>query len=166
MVVAGPVVRETFVQQVPVPVAVPVANNAVVEQPVPAKELDVELVDVRVVNPGDLEFKVGPRFRVKLRNNGETAVKKFSVTLVATGEGDENSPTASKEVASLAPGKEIEVDVRLPVESLTLTRDAQGKPAPFAKLVAAVDSTELLEETDEENNVQVFERTELKMVGF
>jgi subtilase family serine protease len=130
------------------------------------KELDVELTDVRLVDAGNLELKTGPRFRLTYRNKGTVEVPKFNVTVAVDASMNltEMAETVTVETVGLKPGKSQTVDVRLPVEVLNMTVGQDGKAAPFALLVAMLDSDESLDETDEENNVLVFARDEIKSI--
>ena len=134
--------------------------------PAEGQELDIELTDVRLVDAGNLEQKTGPRFRLTYRNKGAVEVPKFHVT-VAVDAGDTLTETAeivTVEAVGLKPGKSQMVDVRLPVEVLKMTTDKSGKTTPFALLVAVLDSDESLDETNEENNVMVLARQEIKPI--
>lgn len=139
---------------------------AVAAEPADGKKLDIELTDVRLVDGGNLEQKTGPRFRLTYRNNGTVDVPKFNVTVAVDSSMKltEMAEMVTVEAVGLKPGKTQTVDVRLPVEVLKMATDESGKPAPFALLVAIADSDESLEETDEENNVLVFARDEIKSV--
>ena len=144
------------------------AATTTAEPVVPAvgQELDIELTDVRLVDAGNLEQKTGPRFRLTYRNKGAVEVPKFHVT-VAVDAGDTLTETAeivTVEAVGLKPGKSQMVDVRLPVEVLKMTTDKSGKATPFALLAAILDSDESLDESNEDNNVMVLARQEIKPI--
>jgi hypothetical protein len=133
----------------------------------PARDvLDIELLDVRLVDGGSLERNMGPRYRLFYRNNGNVEAPKFHAS-VAVDIGEKLTETAeivTVEAVGIKPGKLQTVDVRLPVEVLKMAIDYEGQPAAFSILVAMIDSDEILNETDEVNNILVFARDEIKSV--
>jgi hypothetical protein len=58
-----------------------------------------------------------------------------------------NVPQAGVRVTSIDAGDIQSVDIRLPVEVLSMNRDAQGNPAPFAMLHVLVDANREVPET-------------------
>ncbi len=136
-------------------------------EPKAQSEFDVELVNVKMLSAGDLNAKVGPQFQVTVRNAGTRDMEKFLVSLVACKDGqiDSSSLHTSMPVDQLAPGEEKVLELTLPVESLSLNRDAEGRLMPFSTLIAAVDSDERVNEGDEENNLALIDRTSMKLAG-
>jgi hypothetical protein len=136
-------------------------------EPAAEKRVDIELVDVRLVDTGSIERNMGPRFRLIYRNTGNTEVPSFHVTVAvdSTAELTEKAETVTVEAVGLKPGKSQSVDVRLPVDVLKMDTDTNGKPVPFATLVAMIDSDDSLDEADEDNNVLIFAREEIKSVS-
>jgi len=163
---------------VEVPVEVPVELPVPVEVPMPASEtsaaadatgannMDLELVEVRLVDAGNVNLDMGPRYRLTYKNVGSSDIGKFHVTM-AVDAGDKLTETAemiSVEAIGVRAGKSQTVDVRLPVEVLKMATDKRGEPAPFLLLAAIVDSDDSLAETDEENNLLIFARDEIESV--
>jgi len=135
-------------------------------QPQTKDALDVELINVRLIDAGSLDRKTGPRYRLFYRNAGNVEVPRFHAT-VAVDIGE--TLTAKAEIVTvdavgLKPGKTHTVDVRLPVEVLTMGIDYEGHPAAFNVLVALIDSDDDLAETNEENNILVFSRDKIQSV--
>ena len=103
------------------------------EEPADEPEcFDLELSDVRLVDSGSFERKAGPRYRLTYRNRGTTTTPKFhvSVAVDAGTKFTEQAEIVTVEVIGVKPGKSQSVDVRLPVEVLTMGTAADGKPAP------------------------------------
>jgi len=128
---------------VPLPV-VASGTWADVERPVlAAEQVDLQLLAVRFVDPGHPEEKLGPRYRVWFRNNGQQPVnaalqrgglRRNDNRLVA------GLPQAGVRVTSVEAGETQSVDLRLPADVYAMGRDATGNPAPFATLYALVDA--------------------------
>ena len=145
--------------ETPVFVPLPVVTSGTwVDLPpvvVPDPVFDLQLVAVRFVDPGHPEEKLGPRYRVWFRNNSaRPVVQPFNVMLFAAN-GDRlttNLPQAGVRVTAIEAGDVQSVDIRLPVEALSMGRDAQGKPAPFSTLHALVDADQAVTEANRTNN--------------
>ncbi len=122
---------------------------------VPEAVFDLQLVAVRFVDPGHPDEKLGPRYRVWFRNNSaRPVVEPFNVMLFAAT-GDRlaaNLPQAGVRVAAIEAGDVQSVDIRLPIEAMTIGRDAQGKPAPFSTLHVLVDANQAITEVNRTNN--------------
>jgi hypothetical protein len=116
---------------------------------------DLQLVAVRFVDPGHPEERTGPRYRVWFRNNSDHAVTTpFNVMLFAAN-GDRltaDLPQAGARVTSIEAGDTQSVDVRLPVEVLTMSQDARGNPAPFSVLHVLVDANLEVQDGTRNNN--------------
>jgi hypothetical protein len=122
---------------------------------VESKKTDLELLAVRFVDPGHPDEKLGPRYRVWFRNNSdEPLLQPFNVVLFAGN--DENLradlPHAGVRVKSMEANDVQSVDIRLPFDVLSMGRDAEGKPAPFAILHVLVDANREVEETTRADN--------------
>lgn len=144
-----------------------VASSPAQATPAPTKDaLDVELIAVRLVEEGSLSRKTGPRYRLFYRNAGNVEVPRFHAT-VAVDIGEkvtEKAEVVTVEAVGLKPGKTQTVDVRLPVEVLTMGIDYEGHPAAFNALVALIDSDDDLAETNEENNILVLSRDKIQSI--
>jgi hypothetical protein len=134
-------------------------------EPTPeATTVDLEIIDVRVIDAGSLELKVGPRYRIVCRNNSTVELPKFHVSLlVDVGKKlSEKAEVVTVESVGILPGKTQSVDIRLPVEVLKMIPERSKTPQPFDTFAAIVDSDERLAETNEENNVLLLAREAIK----
>jgi hypothetical protein len=126
--------------------------------------LDLQLLAVRFVDPGQPELREGPRYRVWARNNSDrTIVKDFNILLMAANSRETvaDLPQAGVRVDSMEPGEIKAFDVRLPFESTMMARDAQGNVGPFSQLHVLVDSHREVPEAFEENNGAVIARCDV-----
>ena len=133
----------------------------VVVQP---QRYDVQLLAVRFVDAGHPEQKLGPRFRVWVRNNSNADMAApFNVSVIASNDDrvNEKLPQAGVRVEAIKAGETQSVDVRLPWEVYEMGRDAEGRPAPFAQLHVIVDSHGEISETSETNNGNALKREEI-----
>ena len=144
-----------------------VASGTWVDVPevvVPAQRYDVQLLAVRFVDAGHPEQKLGPRFRVWIRNNGNADMTSaFNVSVIASNDDrlNENLPQAGVRVEAIKADETQSADVRLPWEVYEMGRDAEGRPIPFAKLHIVVDSHGEISETSETNNGTSLKREEI-----
>lgn len=117
---------------------------------------DLQLLAVRFVDPGHPEEKLGPRYRVWIRNNGDQArTQPFNVVLLASVDGrpTEDSPQAGVRVEGIEPGDVQSMDIRLPIEALDMARDhGRDDPIPFGTLHVIVDADREIREVFESNN--------------
>src|SRR5262249_52450919 len=93
---------------------------AVVEaqQPVEDPIIDVEVLDVRFVDPGDPAKQLGPCYRIEFRNNSDVAIQReFSVAVIAGGPGrlTPQTPRTIEPVPGMQPGQMLAGDIRLPL---------------------------------------------------
>jgi hypothetical protein len=99
----------------------------------PAYYEALKVIDIRWIDAGIPEEKLGPAFRVVLRNVGRPVPHKFDLLLTA-GAGDKlhpEFPTAVETIDGLYPGQMLTIDMRLPIESLAMPYPGQEAPAPF-----------------------------------
>jgi hypothetical protein len=125
-------------------------------------DIDLQVEYVQLVEAGNPEKELGPLYRVWIVNNGEAAISKpFDVVLVATNEDapTQESPYSAERVSQIAGGQRLSVEIRLPVEVLQLSVDAEGLPVPFKNLFAAADVQQELTELNEQNNALGLART-------
>jgi len=139
-----------------------------VQKPViPEAQYDLQLLAVRFVDPGHPEENLGPRYRVWFRNNSDRPIENpFNVMLFA---GNDNKLTAELprggvRVNSIEAGDTQSVDIRLPIETATMWRDAEGKPAPFQVLHAIVDANREIEDAALTNNGAAIPRDEVLQI--
>lgn len=127
-------------------------------------QLDLQLLAVRFVDPGHPEENLGPRYRVWFRNNSQVPITQpFNVTLLASADDRLTAqlPQAGVRVTAMEAGDVQSVDVRLPAEVAGLSRDAEGKPAPFTTLHVLVDANREISETSKANNGAKIARAEI-----
>jgi len=154
----------------PVWISLPVvtAGTWVDVQPVViVDKFDLQMLAVRLVDPGHPDEKLGPRYRVWLRNNSDKPiVRPFDVLLLA-GNGKElaqGAQQAGVRVTSIEAGDVQAVDIRLPIEAYSMGRDALGQPTPFETLHVIVDANREIAETSETNNGVQVARAEIPLV--
>jgi len=119
------------------------------------RQYDLQLLAVRFVEPGHPDERLGPRFRVWLRNNSQEPVTQpFDVLLVAGPDAGLRAdlPQAGVRVTSIETGDTQAVDIRLPFEVYQMGQDAEGQPVPYSTLHVLVDANREVPETFESNN--------------
>lgn len=116
---------------------------------------DVQLLAVRLVDPGHPDEKLGPRYRIWIRNNGEVDIDRpFNVVALTSSDGRlaPGLPQAGVRVQAVRAGETQSFDIRLPVECYAMGRDAEGQPIPFATLHVIADADRELAEATRTNN--------------
>jgi hypothetical protein len=106
-----------------------------------APKLPFEVVDVRLVDVGELALGEGPRFRVVLKNVTAAAMKQPREVMISAGISDTFSadlPTAVQELKILGPGESAPVDLRLPAEAMTMAYPGRDEPSPFSTLFVQI----------------------------
>ncbi|MDZ4783328.1 MAG: hypothetical protein SGJ19_24030 [Planctomycetia bacterium] len=142
--------RQTSVMPVVAKVAPPALPTVirpaslVTPQPAPQPQVQfpLELVDVRLVDLGNASAGVGPRFRLVLKNvTPATLSQPFEVVLTAGISRDFSPalPTGVETVAEIAAGAVLPVDVRLPVDAMTMNYPGRPEPAPFSTVFVMVN---------------------------
>ncbi len=134
---------------------------------IPAEQYDVQLLAVRMVDPGHPDEQLGPRYRVWFRNNSSQPITTpFSVVLLAAKDEtlSGNLPQAGVEVTAVEAGDTQSVDIRLPYEALSMAVGTDGQPAPFSTLHVVVDAHRNVQETDEENNGATLAASDILLV--
>ena len=133
--------------------------------------IDLQLIDLRYVDPGNAARQLGPRYRVTVFNASNTAVTiPFEVALLAAGKDAavKETATAATIVNSMAAGETKTVDVRLPLSALQLGREANGRGLAFAVLYGVVDSQNVVAEVDDgqerNNNVRAWRRDDIRPI--
>lgn len=125
---------------------------------------DVQLLATRFVDPGHPEQQLGPRYRVWLRNNSPVAIEQpFNVLAYASNDRDPaiGLPEAGVRIQRIEAGQIQSIDLRLPFEANTLSRDAEGHKVPFQFLHVIADSHREVPEAFEENNGAVLARGDI-----
>ncbi|MBN1909940.1 MAG: hypothetical protein JW818_09390 [Pirellulales bacterium] len=145
--------------EVPVWTPMPmVASGTWVDVPpvvVPPAQSDLQLLAVRFVDPGHPDEKLGPRYRVWIRNNSNQEITQPFDVLLLAGNDEKLAaelPRAGARIVSIGPNQTQAVDIRLPFDAMQIGRDAQGKPVPFSTLHVLVDANREIQETSEVNN--------------
>jgi hypothetical protein len=118
-------------------------------------DIDLQVEYLQVVEPGSAEQELGPLYRLWIVNDGEAdVIQPFDVILVATQEEapSPESPYAAERVTKIGAKQRLSVEIRLPIDVMQLSVDAEGLPVPFTNLFAAVDVRQELTELNEENN--------------
>jgi hypothetical protein len=155
---AGGVVEEAApLEEVP-------AEQAAVE---PVDSVDIEIVEVRLVDAGNLGQNVGPRLRLFCRNNGTLETTRFHVSLLVDlgKQPTSRAYLTTVESVGVLPGRKHVLDVQLPPEVLKMSTPSDKWARPFETLAAFVDSDERLVETDENNNVLLVARDAIEPVA-
>jgi hypothetical protein len=126
------------------------------EQPAPSLvSYDLQLVAVRLVDPGQPEQQRGPCYRIWIRNNSSLAAPQpFTVMLLAGNDARlvRGLPQTSVRVTSIAAGDTQAVDLRLPTGVFTMGRDSLGRPLPYNMIHVAVDTEREVPDACRANN--------------
>jgi hypothetical protein len=151
----------------PAPVTVVNRTVVVVARPVlVGQPIDLELVGLQLVDEGNRDEQIGPRYRVWVRNNGPALHTEFKVTILAANRDQPKPelPNVSGRVSTIEASQTIAVDLRLPLAAHELGHDAQGNAIPFSKLFVWIDSAQEIKESNEDNNATMMSRTEIPPV--
>ncbi len=100
----------------------------------PAYYAALKLIDIRWIDAGIPKEKLGPAFRVVVRNVGHAPIFRPFDLLMTACAGDKLNlkfPTAVKTIKGLRPGQTLVINMRLPIESLAMAYPGQKAPAPF-----------------------------------
>jgi hypothetical protein len=146
----------TYPVPIGVPVTVPVQTTSV---PRLVHGIDLQLLDVRLLSLGDPSKNLGPLFRVVIGNQGTRPAGAFQVLLVGSkGEQiDPQQPNDLAEVPGVESGKVVTVNIRLPLEAMTMADDQ-----PFRALGVIIDPNQQIVETTKDNNAALIERTKIR----
>ena len=128
------------------------------------EQYDLQLLAVRMVDPGHPEENLGPRYRVWFRNNSTQPITQpFSVMLFASNDKrfGPDLPRDGVRVTSIEAGDTQSVDIRLPIEVYAMNRDAAGRPAPFEFLHFFVDANREINDVNRMNNGAFVPREEM-----
>jgi CARDB protein len=123
-----------------------------------ASSADLVLEDIHLAEGATLI--AGPSYRLKFRNQGTAAARKFQVALLAALDAQltNKAPRALVEVPGLAAGESMEAILRLPKSAMRLASTTTGQLGEFTHLYLAVDFQNTVAELDETNNVADLER--------
>lgn len=151
-----------------------VAEAAPVEQPTvqtaaaePTEPTDLEVLEIRLIDAGNLQENLGPAFRVTFRNStGVNIARPFMVGVMASTSKllTEGLPEATAEIAGMSAKAVLDADVRLPVTAIAMGHNADGEPVGFSWATASINIQHSVPETNWDNNTLTLNRKELLMV--
>jgi hypothetical protein len=124
--------------------------------------IDVEFSSIRQLDAGDPSKKLAPAYRVWFHNNSTVDIDQpFDVAILASTDGQlaEKLPYASVRVDGMAADETTSVDIRLPIEALSMGSD--GDAAAYSYLHTIIDSQRELVETNKANNLSVYGRQDI-----
>jgi hypothetical protein len=136
--------------------------------PVQSVAVDVELVDVRQIDAGDVQQQLGPAYRVAFRNNSVVDINHaFSVGAMASTSRrlSKDFPMATIQVPGIKAGSTVAVDIRLPLDSQRMGVNYMGQNVPFAYLYVVVDSFNQLNDINRNNNSTFQGRLDIPMAS-
>jgi hypothetical protein len=124
---------------------------------VAAGGIDVQFASIRQLDAGDPAKNLAPAYRVWFTNNSDVDIDQpFDVAILASS--DEaltlELPYASVRVDGIAAGESASVDIRLPIEAMSMGDDSQA----YTFVHTIVDSQKELVETNKSNNLSVYNR--------
>lgn len=120
---------------------------------------------MQVAQVQDVDAAGGSKFNVTIRNNSYRDVCNFHMTLVATlGRICPTSPNTTTYIEKICTGQAVEFCVQLPIEALAMG-NRNGQVIGFQRLVVAIDSFDVLAETNEANNLKAFACHELPLAA-
>lgn len=132
-----------------------------------APRVDLKLVEIRLVEPGDAAQNVGPCYRVTVTNAAESAAGGFEISLLAgiDFERIEETAEARVRIERLSGGETRSVDLRLSADAFRLRHDEQASEIPYQLLLVAIDAANEIEDRAVANNRSAFGRDEIRSVG-
>jgi hypothetical protein len=129
--------------------------------------IDVQFTSIRQLDAGDPSKNLAPAYRVWFTNNTDVDINQpFDVAILAANSTtlSQGLPYAAVRVDGMAAGETMSADIRLPIEAMSMTGN-NGQPAAFTYLHTIVDSQNELVETNKQNNLAVFARQDIPMLG-
>ncbi|KAA5545327.1 hypothetical protein FYK55_06635 [Roseiconus nitratireducens] len=123
---------------------------------IPTCELgDLQLVSVH--RQEGVASGCGPNFDVVIKNCSTREVCGARITLVGLfGRICPTSPNVTAKIDSLPAGAAVQINLTLPIEALAMG-NLNGQPIGFNRLLVAVDSFDQFLESNEANNLRVFD---------
>ena len=120
---------------------------------------DLEVLYANLAPPS--EISIGPRLAIAVVNRSPMEARDFHVSVAAiVGQIHPHSPISTVRIDRIGPGESLEVSVPIPVDTLLVGR-SQGTSPGFERLIVAVDCFNRIIESDEANNVRLFEYHQL-----
>lgn len=129
--------------------------------------IDVAFTSIRQLDAGDPSQNLAPAYRVWFHNNTDVDIDQaFDVAILASNDPTltTNLPYAAVRVNGMGAGETMSVDIRLPIEAMSMAT-VNGQPAPYTYLHTIVDSQNELVEINKANNVSVYPRQNIPMLG-
>ena len=122
---------------------------------IPDSEIgDLELSQVTALAS---EHGCGPKFAIMVRNKSTREVCGVRVTAVALlGRICSDSPTQIAKIERIGPGEAAEIHITLPADALSMGNH-NGQVVGFRRLLVAIDSFDQFMESNEANNIKVFD---------
>ncbi|TWT71218.1 hypothetical protein [Crateriforma conspicua] len=103
----------------------------------------------------------GPKIAVDIKNHSIRDVCDFHVTAVAVlGRIFPTSPNVTAKVDKICAGQTVQIQLTLPLDALAMG-NRNGQAIGFQRLVVAIDSHDVLMETNEANNLRAMDVTEI-----
>jgi hypothetical protein len=133
-----------------------------------AQPIDLEVLEVRQLDRGDMARNLGPAYRVMLRNkSGAAVMQQFNVALIASlgRMPSADSAYATLRVGGLEAGQALSVDLRLPAKAYKLGLNAEGQSVPFSWLLTAIDTDQEVSQADRANDIMILNRSEIVMLA-
>lgn len=123
---------------------------------------DLKLINIQLVSAGHAEC--GPIFQLTLQNCSDVPIGNFHASVVGVaGQIQAHSPTVDAFIQRMEPQQTLTIQMQLPAACMSM-RNAQGV-APFDTLVVALDSHDVLMESDEWNNIQILRKEEIGILA-
>jgi len=129
--------------------------------------IDVEFTSIRQLDAGDPAKNLAPAYRVWFHNNTDVDINQpFDVAILASNEQKltTNLPYSSVRIDGMAADETMSVDIRLPIEAMSMAT-VDGQPGAYTFLHTIIDSQNELVETNKANNLSVYARQDIPMLG-
>jgi hypothetical protein len=125
--------------------------------------IDVQFASIRQLDAGDAAKNLAPAYRVWFTNNSDVDIDQaFDVAILAANDEElaQDLPYASMRIDGMAAGESTSVDIRLPIEAMSMGSD-DGQAAPYAFVHTIIDAQRELVETNKSNNLAVYGRDDI-----
>ena len=129
--------------------------------------IDVEFTSIRQLDAGDPAKNLAPAYRVWFHNNTDVDINQpFDVAILASNDQKltTNLPYSSVRIDGMAADETMSVDIRLPIDAMSMAT-VNGQPGPYTFLHTIIDSQNELVETNKANNLSVYARQDIPMLG-
>ncbi len=129
--------------------------------------IDVEFTSIRQLDAGDPAKNLAPAYRVWFHNNTNVDINQaFDVAILASNDQKltTNLPYSSVRIDGMAADETMSVDIRLPIDAMSMAT-VNGQPGAYTFLHTIIDSQNELVETNKANNLSVYARQDIPMLG-